>query len=109
MVRAARPVACLGAVVLLGGCGSAHVTTRPVAHSTAQRNVDPPARTDPAWTSLHLPRVPRGPVPGYVLIADRNNNRVLLVSPGKQVVWSYAGLRGPDDAFFTPGFGSIIT
>ena len=53
--------------------------------------------------------MPPGPVPGYILIADRNNNRVLLVSPGKQVVWSYTGLRGPDDAFFTPGYHSVIT
>jgi len=44
-----------------------------------------------------------------VLIADRNNNRVLIVSPQKRVVWSYAALRGPDDAFFTPGWHSIIT
>jgi hypothetical protein len=48
-------------------------------------------------------------VPGYVLIADRNNNRILLVSPSKRVVWARAGLRGPDDAFFTPGFRSVLT
>jgi Kelch motif len=34
---------------------------------------------------------------------------VLLVSPSKRVVWSYGNLRGPDDAFFTPGYGSVIT
>jgi outer membrane protein assembly factor BamB len=50
-----------------------------------------------------------GPVPGYVMIADRDNNRVLIVSPSKRVVWRYDGLRGPDDAFFTPGYRSIIT
>ena len=48
-------------------------------------------------------------MPGYILIADRNNNRILIVSPGKKVVWSKTGLRGPDDAFFTPGFHSVIT
>jgi outer membrane protein assembly factor BamB len=48
-------------------------------------------------------------VPGYVLIADRQNNRVLLVSPAKNVVWSASNLRGPDDAFFTPGYRSVIT
>jgi hypothetical protein len=48
-------------------------------------------------------------VPGYVLIADRNNNRILIVSPSKRVVWARTGLRGPDDAFFTPGFRSILT
>ena len=44
-----------------------------------------------------------------MLIADRNNNRVLLVSPSKHVVWQDASLRGPDDAFFTPGYRSVIT
>jgi outer membrane protein assembly factor BamB len=63
----------------------------------------------PAWQALRLPPVPAGPVPGYVLIADRNNNRVLLVSPDKRVVWSYGALRGPDDAFFTPGYRTIVT
>jgi len=48
-------------------------------------------------------------VPGYVLIADRNNDRILIVSPQKKVVWRYNGLRGPDDAFFTPGWRSVIT
>jgi len=67
-----------------------------------------PARS-PAQVALGLPPVPRGPVPGYVLIADRNNDRILIVSPDKRVVWRYDGLRGPDDAFFTPGWRSIIT
>jgi hypothetical protein len=67
------------------------------------------APSGPAWDALRLPPVAPGPVPGYVLIADRNNNRVLLVSPGKRIVWQYDALRGPDDAFFTPGFRTIIT
>ena len=43
------------------------------------------------------------------MIADRNNNRVLVVSPSGRVVWSFSDLRGPDDAFFTPDWSSIIT
>jgi hypothetical protein len=58
---------------------------------------------------LGLPPVRSRIVPGYVLIADRDNNRVLLVSPAKKVVWWATGLRGPDDAFFTPGYRSVIT
>jgi hypothetical protein len=95
----------LGAA-LLSGCGS-NGSTAPTATTTAAKHAEP--RTDPAWRALRLPRVPRGPIPGYVLIADRNNNRVLLVSPQKRVVWHFNALRGPDDAFFTPGWGSIIT
>jgi hypothetical protein len=62
-----------------------------------------------ATRALGLQPVHSHVVPGYVLIADRNNNRALLVSPSKQVVWQKNGLRGPDDAFFTPGYRSIIT
>ncbi len=102
------PAACLAAIVLLAGCGGAGAPS-----TTATRRAAPAPRprprTDPAWTALRLPRVPPGPVPGYVLIADRNNDRLLLVSPAKKVVWSFAGLRGPDDAFFAPGWRSVMT
>ena len=54
-------------------------------------------------------------MPGYVLIADRNNNRLLVVSPAKRVVWRFPGqnapgatFRDPDDAFFTPGYRRIV-
>ncbi len=51
---------------------------------------------------------------GYnVLIADRGNNRLIEVTPNKQIVWEYdfhlphLGL-GADDAFFTDGGKTII-
>jgi hypothetical protein len=52
---------------------------------------------------------PPGPLPADLLIADRDNNRILIVSPSKRILWTYGGLRGPDDAFFTPGGRTIIT
>ena len=58
---------------------------------------------------LGLPPVKAGPVPGYMMIADRNNNRIILVSPAKKIVWSINGLHDPDDAFFGPGYKSIST
>jgi hypothetical protein len=67
------------------------------------------ARAAPAQTVLHLPPVRGGPLPGYLLVADRNNDRVLLISPSKRIVWRSRTLRGPDDAFFTPGYRTIIT
>jgi outer membrane protein assembly factor BamB len=115
MVRGARLAAAgLGTAALLAGCGSQSppkptAAGKPPAAPASKPHADPAARSDPAWLALRLPRVPPGPVPGYVLIADRNNNRVLIVSPSKQVVWSYDNLSGPDDAFFTPGWHSIIT
>jgi len=105
----------LGVAVLLAGCGGSAADS-PATPSTTAAHVDvrgahkPPAlRTDPAWVALHLPPVGPGPLPGYLLIADRNNNRILVVSPQGKVVWSYGALRGPDDAFFTPGWHSVVT
>ncbi|TML19153.1 MAG: hypothetical protein E6G28_12650 [Actinobacteria bacterium] len=48
-------------------------------------------------------------LPGYLLVADRNNDRVILLSPGRRIVWRRGGLREPDDAFFTPGYRGVIT
>src|SRR5207249_2455416 len=90
----------------VAGCGSAHhAATR--THAVAAVHVvrRHQARRDP----LGLPPVRRGPLPGYLLIADRDNNRALIVSPSKRIVWVDANLRGPDDAFFAPGYRSIIT
>ncbi len=58
---------------------------------------------------LGFPPVKPGPVPGYVMIADRNNNRIIIVSPAKKIVWEKDGLHDPDDAFFAPGYKSIST
>ena len=58
---------------------------------------------------LRLPTVESRILPGYLLVADRNNGRVILLSPDKRIVWQRGGLREPDDAFFTPGYRSVIT
>ena len=72
--------------------------------------------SSPASRLLGLPPVPPGPVPGYVLIADRNNDRLLIVSPSGRVVWRFPqpgdirpgqSFHDPDDAFFTPGYREI--
>lgn len=87
------------AVVVGGGGTSARTTTTP-----ASRAVPPP---------LLLPQ----PIPGYLLIADRGNNRVLLVDNKKRILWRYpAAGRKPgypfyygDDAFFGPDLREIIS
>jgi hypothetical protein len=58
---------------------------------------------------LGFPPVKPGPVPGYVMIADRNNGRVIIVSPAKKIVWEMDGLHDPDDAFFARGYRTIST
>ena len=56
-------------------------------------------------------------LPGPVLIADRNNNRLLLVDPKGRVLWTFPGTGSlapgqtfitPDDAFFGPHGRHII-
>jgi outer membrane protein assembly factor BamB len=94
--------------VVAAGCSSTRhaAVPRKASLKPPPRHTAPPG---PAQRALGLPPVPKGPVPGYVMIADRNNNRVLIVSPSKRVVWMRTGLRGPDDAFFTPGYRSVLT
>jgi hypothetical protein len=102
------------------GCGThaatrTTTTTRAVVHVVRrQHTVSLPK--SPAQRLLDLPSVGSGPVPGYVLIADRNNDRLLIVSPAKKIVWSFPrpgdvrpgqSFHDPDDAFFTPGYRAI--
>ena len=68
---------------------------------------------------LGFPALTPGLVPGYVMIADRNNNRIIIVNPRTNtVVWQFPrpgdvrpgqSFHDPDDAFFTPGYKSIST
>ena len=120
LVRAVTPTAlAAAAAAFLAGCGASHqaasaTTTRAKPAAPAKPRAAAPST--PAQRILGLPPVKPGPVPGYVLIADRNNNRILIVSPAKHVVWSFPrpgdirpgqSFHDPDDAFFTPGYTGI--
>jgi hypothetical protein len=57
----------------------------------------------------------RGPLPAPLLIADRGNDRLVMVAPDHRVLWSYRfDLRpvspdlGADDAFFAPDGRTIV-
>jgi hypothetical protein len=60
---------------------------------------------------------PPGPIPGYLLIADRGNNRMLLVDSKKRIFWRYPKpgvtpsmpFRFDDDTFFGPRTDRIIS
>lgn len=108
-----RVFAALALALAASGC-SVHSSSSPTSTAASTSTSTRLATTRHVTTrllvsALGLPRVHSRVVPGYVLIADRNNNRVLLVSPSKHVVWQDTSLRGPDDAFFTPGYRSVIT
>ncbi len=52
-------------------------------------------------------------LPGDVLIADRSNNRLVVVDPQGRIVWQFTGaaqggLPVPDDAFFVSGGRQIV-
>jgi hypothetical protein len=116
-------LAALAAVA--SGCGGGSATTQgsPADASTSSTSSGGASRpTSPgeiARRRLGLPRLlARSPLPGYLLIADRDNNRIIVVSPNKRIVWRFpppGGLgrgrsfAGPDDAFLTPNGRSIIT
>jgi hypothetical protein len=88
------------------------------------RRVRPAARVDPSPTphrrgqtgALSRGSDPRA-LPGAILIADRDNNRVIEVDPEGRVVWRFprrGDLRrgvtflAPDDAFFTADGRRIV-
>lgn len=121
-----RAVAALAALAatLLTACGGATRHDQPARSRdrTAHPGSDPSGGGHSAsalLARLGLPRVPAGSVlPGYLLIADRENNRIVIVSPARRIVWSFPGphergtggkLIGPDDAFLTPNGSEITT
>jgi hypothetical protein len=114
-------VACvflLGAV--LAGCGTAaHHPAIPKKRATPTTHHPSVTVTDPVLRRLGLPPL-RGhsPLPGYLMIADRDNDRIIIVNPDKEIVWRFptpGALRrgqtfaGPDDAFFSAHHRDIIT
>ena len=94
--------------------GKRFPTGAPPGRTATKRSPRPTA----ASVALGLPSVKPGPVPGYLLVADRNNNRLLILSPTKKIVWRFPrpgdiqrgqSFHDPDDAFFTPGYRGIST
>ncbi|HET9115671.1 MAG TPA: hypothetical protein VFN33_06215 [Gaiellaceae bacterium] len=111
-------LAALAAVA--AGCGGAS------RHPAQTQQRDPP-RPKPAAkqkapagpfaaprTAAHLaPGSDPSVLPGDVLIADRSNNRLLVVDPQGRIVWRFpragsSALPVPDDAFFSPDGRQIV-
>jgi hypothetical protein len=94
---------------LLGGRGAAPVATVVALHLGARA-----AR--PAKAGAWAPGQP--PFPGRLLIADRGNDRLLLLDSNKRILWRYpspsappppGGFYFPDDAFFINHGTAIIS
>ncbi len=102
------------------GCDSSPAAKAPV-HAAVRPAVARRVRAAPATPAgrLGFPALKRGPVPGYLMIADRDNNRIIILNPHtKKIVWRFPrpgdlrpgqSFADPDDAFFTPGYRAIST
>jgi hypothetical protein len=120
MTRAVFALALL--VTIAAGCSQMHAAAPPTRTTTTstQQSATKPARTrlTPAQR-LGFPPLKSGPVPGYLMIADRDNNRIIILDPHtKKIVWTFPrpgdlrpgqSFADPDDAFFTPGYRAIST
>jgi outer membrane protein assembly factor BamB len=103
------------------GCGS--MRHRAAAKPPPRVRHDPPRQHRKAppgpfarpLTSGHLaPGSDPSVLPGDVLVADRSNNRLLVVDPHGRIVWQFprpgdgGSLPLPDDAFFSPDGRTIV-
>jgi outer membrane protein assembly factor BamB len=102
----------LTGVVGVTSCGVSAPALRPHQRAAASTAARRPAPADLLpWGS----RRPSNILPGDVLIADADNNRILLVTPDKHIVWQFprpgqaSSIRDDDDVFFGPRWDEIIT
>jgi len=93
------------AAVALAGCGSSHHAQPP--------KPKPRPKPDPN----RVVTAP-GPLPGGLLIADRGNDRILLVDPRRRILWRFPTARDrrlgrhlifDDDTFVEPGGKALVT
>jgi outer membrane protein assembly factor BamB len=109
-----RRVRALGALVLgllvLSGCARSHGV-----HTTTRSTTETKSKSRPDSNRVVTAR---GPLPGALLIADRGNDRVLLVDPARRRLWSFPTAadraRGrelvfDDDTFVEPGGKALVT
>jgi outer membrane protein assembly factor BamB len=123
LVRPSLVCLLAGAAVLAAGCGDAgHLTRaalRPPKQARHSRHLHSRTR-GPAGPFAHplgrghlAPGSRPSALPADVLIADRSNNRLLVVDPHGRIVWRFprSGGRGlplPDDAFFSSSGREIV-
>jgi outer membrane protein assembly factor BamB len=103
---------------LVGGIGAGGAPLRSVIRVSV-KSVQPVASPPAAGSTDSSPSASSKSTPfaGRLLIADRGNNRLLVVNSRKRVVWRYpapgrpaptGGFYFPDDAFFTHHGTGII-
>ena len=122
--RAVATAAALLVAVLIVALSALQVLSSRTHASPSPTPTPSPSPSAPAPTVRPAPSVaPSSPAPsisplaGDLLIADLGNDRLLIVTPEHQVVWSMtvdpggplgSASWGPDDAFFTPDGRHIV-
>jgi outer membrane protein assembly factor BamB len=109
----------IGGIALATSHGDRRGQSRPAAGARAvaasRSQVGRVRHSDP--TGNLLPGSDPSVLPGPVLIADRDNNRLIEVSPEGKVIWRFPAAGGlatgqtfrvPDDAFFSPDGSRVI-
>jgi outer membrane protein assembly factor BamB len=104
---AAIAAGCGGATPRTASVGAARPPSRPQAKTPTGPFAHPLTRSHLAAGSTP------SALPGDVLIADRSNNRLLVVDPQGRIVWRFPRPGGrslplPDDAFFSPDGRQIV-
>jgi hypothetical protein len=111
---------------LVGGSGAGGASLRTVVTLRLRRveaGAGPGGGHAAAAAAAHRPGTGEGgssplPFEGRLMIADRGNNRLIVVDARKHVLWRFpsrahpappGGFYFPDDAFFTHGGAQIIT
>lgn len=122
MSRMAALVLTAGLVLAACSGGSSRPQATPATSPPPSKATTTTTTTVPTNPTIRLLGLPplrgRSPLPGYLLIADRDNSRLIIVNPQGTVVWRFpqagelsAGqeFNGPDDAFLTPAGTAFIT
>jgi outer membrane protein assembly factor BamB len=106
--RLAVVLAVLAAIALVGA----------LAQRSHGRSATPPATTTKPKPNPNRVVTPKGPLPGALLIADRGNDRILLVDPHRRTLWSFPTAHDralqrklvfDDDTFVEPGGKALVT
>ncbi len=113
-----RVLIVVAAVAVAAGGSAAVLAGRADDHRTAATHTGVTSITAPATTRA-TPAVMRAPapLPGFLLVADRGNDRALLLDGRKRILWRYPrpGRRPgmpfgyDDDTFFGPGYRTIVS
>jgi len=113
-----RRLIALSLAALATGCSASHVTT--IRSSTTSTTTPSPADryfSTPLSSPSLQPGSDPSVLPSPVLIADRTNNRLLVVNQQGEIVWEFPRpgdlapgqtFLVPDDAFFTPDGREIV-